>query len=84
MFISKKHQRKDAREELDMSEEGDTFWVSLAERLFGLLLIVIGGVLLYYTATSTSVLGGFSAFFGFLSVILVLLGIFMFFVKPPE
>ena len=31
-----------------MSEEGDTFWVSLAERLFGLLLIVIGAVMLYY------------------------------------
>ena len=36
-----------------MSEEGDTFWVSLAERLFGLLLIVIGAVMLYFTATSS-------------------------------
>ena len=36
-----------------MSEEGDTFWVSLTERIFGLLLIVIGAVMLYYTATST-------------------------------
>ena len=35
-----------------MSEEGDTFWVSLTERVFGLLLIVIGAVMLYYTATS--------------------------------
>ena len=59
-----------------MSEEGDTFWVSLAERLFGLLLIVIGAVMLYYTATSADVLGGFSVLFGALSVILVILGIF--------
>ena len=68
----------------DMSEEGDTFWISLAERLLGLLLIVIGAVMLYFTATSTDTLGGFSVLFGTLSVILVLLGIFLLLVKPPE
>jgi hypothetical protein len=67
-----------------MSEEGDTFWVSLTERIFGLLLIVIGGVMLYYTVTSTDTLGGFSVLFGSLSVILVLLGIFLIIVKPPK
>jgi hypothetical protein len=67
-----------------MSEEGDTFWVSLTERIFGLLLIVIGAVMLYYTVTSTDTLGGFSVLFGALSVILVLLGIFLIIVKPPK
>jgi len=67
-----------------MSEEGDTFWVSLTERIFGLLLIVIGAVMLYYTATSTDTLGGFSILFGALAVILVLLGIFLLIVKPPK
>jgi hypothetical protein len=67
-----------------MSNEGDTFWVSLAERVFGLILIVIGGVMLYFTATSTDVLGGFSVFFGALSVILVIIGVFLLIVKPPE
>ena len=69
-----------------MSEEGDTFWVSLAERLFGLLLIVIGAIMIYFTATSSdsAALGGFSVLFGALSVILVILGIFMFIVKPPQ
>jgi hypothetical protein len=67
-----------------MSEEGDTFWVSLTERIFGLLLIVIGAVMLYYTATSTDTLGGFSVLFGALAVILVLLGIFLLIVKPPK
>jgi hypothetical protein len=67
-----------------MSEEGDTFWVSLAERLLGLLLIVIGAAMLYFTVTSTSTLGGFSVLFGALSFILVLLGIFLLLVKPPE
>ena len=67
-----------------MSDEGDTFWVSLTERIFGLLLIVIGAVMLYYTVTSTDTLGGFSVLFGALAVILVLLGIFLLIVKPPK
>ena len=71
-------------EEEDEWEEGDTFWVSLAERVFGLIFIIIGAVMLYFTATSTDVLGGFSVFFGALSVILVVVGIFLLIVKPPE
>jgi hypothetical protein len=66
-----------------MSEEGDTFWVSLSERLFGILLIVIGAVMLYFTVTSSG-LGGFTWLFSALFVVLILLGVFMFFVKPPE
>lgn len=66
-----------------MSEEGDTFWVSLTERLFGLLLIIIGALMLYFTLTSTE-LGGFTLLFSALSVILVILGIFLLIVKPPE
>jgi hypothetical protein len=66
-----------------MSDEGDTFWVSLYERLFGLVLIIIGGVLLYYTATSAD-LGGFATFFGFLSVIMLILGIVLLILKPPQ
>lgn len=66
-----------------MSDEGDTFWVSLYERIFGLILIVIGGILLYYTATSGD-LGGFATFFGLLSVIMLILGIVMLIVKPPQ
>ncbi len=69
-----------------MSEEGDTFWVSLAERFFGLLLIIIGALMLYFTATSGGAtgLGGFVALFGILSVILLVLGVFLLIVKPPE
>lgn len=66
-----------------MSEEGDTFWVSLTERFFGLILIIIGALMLYFTAT-TSDIGGFGVFFGALSVIMVVLGIFLLLVKPPE
>jgi uncharacterized Tic20 family protein len=67
-----------------MSQEGDTFWVSLAEKVFGLLLIVIGAIMLYYTVTSTDTLGAFTAFFGVLSVILLIIGVFLLIVKPPE
>ena len=69
-----------------MSEEGDTFWASLAEKFFGLIVIVIGGILLYLTATSTgaSELGAFSLFFGVLSVILLAIGVFMVLVRPTE
>ncbi len=72
--------------EIGMSEEGDTFWASLAEKFFGLIVIVIGGVLLYLTATSTgsSELGAFSLFFGVLSVILLAIGLFMLLVRPTE
>jgi hypothetical protein len=67
-----------------MSEEGDTFWVSLAERVFGLALIIIGAVMIYFTATSSNVLGGFTVFFGVLSAILLIVGIVLLLVKPPE
>ena len=67
-----------------MSEEGDTFWASLAEKFFGLIVIIIGGVLLYLTATSTSTLGAFSIFFGVVSVILLAIGLFLLLVRPTE
>jgi hypothetical protein len=67
-----------------MSEEGDTFWISLTEKFFGLLLTIIGALLLYFTITSTDVLGVFTAFFGFLSIIVLICGLFLLLVRPPE
>jgi hypothetical protein len=66
-----------------MSDE-DTFWVSLSEKFFGLLLIITGAVLLYFTATSTLALGVFSVFFGVLSITVLAVGILLFLAKPPE
>ena len=34
-----------------MSEEGDAFWVSLAEKLVGLILVIIGAIMIYFTVT---------------------------------
>ena len=66
-----------------MSEEA-TFWVALAEKFVGFILTIIGAVLLYFTATSTTALGVFSAFFGFLSIVLLVVGVFLLLVRPPE
>jgi hypothetical protein len=67
-----------------MSEEGDTFWVSLSEKFFGLLLTIVSALLLYFTFSSTAALGAFTALFGFLGFILLAIGLFLLVVKPPE
>lgn len=66
-----------------MSEETDTFWASLSEKFFGILLIIISAIMLYYTAT-TADLGPFAWFFGVLGVILLLIGLFLLLVRPPQ
>ncbi len=57
-----------------MSEEG-SFGVTAAEKLFGLILLAMGIVTLYYTLTSAEALTAFTGFFGFLSVIIIILGV---------
>ncbi len=66
-----------------MSEEGDTFFVNLAEKLLGLLLVIIGAIMIYLTV-STSALGAFSLFFGILSVIMLIIGLFLLLVRASE
>ena len=66
-----------------MSEE-DTFWLSLAEKFFGLILTIVGALFLYFTITTTTILGAFTGFFGFLSIIVLLVGLFLLLVRPPE
>jgi len=64
--------------------EGDTFWISLAEKFFGLLLTIIGVLFLYFTLTSMDALGGFTGLFGFLSIVVLIIGLFLLIVRPPE
>jgi hypothetical protein len=66
-----------------MSEQ-DTFWISLSEKFFGLLLLIIGAIMLYFTATSTADLKAFTALFGFLSIVILALGVVLLLVRPPE
>ena len=66
-----------------MSEEGDSFWISLAEKFFGLLLVALAIVLFYFTFTSPA-LSLFAGLFGFLGVVVLIAGGFLIVVKPPE
>jgi hypothetical protein len=66
-----------------MSEQ-DTFWIKLGQRFFGLLLLIIGAVVLYFTLTSLTELAAFSALFGLLSIIVLVLGVVLLISKPPE
>ena len=56
-----------------MSEEGG-FGLKIAERFFGLLLLIVGAFSMFYTVTSIQALGDFTGFFGFLSFILLVIG----------
>jgi len=66
-----------------MSEEV-SFWTKIAEKLLGVILVLISVLMLYFTATSTDVLKAFSGFFGFLGVLVLIAGIFLLIAKIPE
>lgn len=66
-----------------MSEEGN-FWVTIAEKLIGTLLIIVSIIMLYFTATSGSTLNLFTGFFGFLGAVVLVAGALLILVKPPE
>jgi len=59
-----------------MSEEG-SFGLNTAEKFLGLLILVVGGLAAYYTFTSMQALENFTGLFGFLSIVLMILGITM-------
>ena len=67
-----------------MSDETGSFWIKLAEKLFGLVLIIVGAVTLYFTATSTDTLGAYTGLFVFLSIVILAVGVFLLIVSPPE
>ena len=57
-----------------MSEEEGGFGLGFAEKIFGLLLLAVGILALYYVITSAQTLGNFTGFFGFLDLVLIALG----------
>jgi len=63
-----------------MSEEGG-FGITAAEKFFGLILIIVGALATYFTLTSSDVLSVYTGFFGFLSIVLLALGIFLIIAK---
>jgi uncharacterized protein YjeT (DUF2065 family) len=65
-----------------MSEGHDTFWARFAERIFGLILLIIGAVQIYLSVTSD--LGGFTVLFSAIGLIMVILGVILMLIKPPQ
>lgn len=59
-----------------MSEEG-SFGETAAEKLFGAIILLVGVASMYYTFTSSSVLGTFTGVFGFLTLVLIILGVLL-------
>jgi hypothetical protein len=64
-----------------MSEEGGGFGISLAEKFFGFIILVVGVVTTYYTFTSTDALNDYVGFFGFLSIFLLAIGVLLIIAK---
>jgi hypothetical protein len=60
-----------------MSEEEGGFGIALAEKFFGLILLIVGALATYYTFTSSQALGAYTGFFGFLGITLLALGLFL-------
>jgi len=63
-----------------MSEEG-SFGLNFAEKFLGLLILIAGCLATFYTFTSASALSNFTDFFGFLSIVLILLGLILLIAK---
>jgi hypothetical protein len=62
--------------------EGDSYWLTLTEKIVGIVLIIISGLLLYYTFTTD--LKSFTWLFALLGAVVLIVGIFLLLVRPPE
>jgi hypothetical protein len=60
-----------------MGEEEGGFGIALAEKFFGFILLIVGALTTYFTLTSSQALGAYTGLFGFLSIILLALGLFL-------
>jgi len=59
-----------------MSEEGG-LGVTVAEKFFGIIVLIVGILATYFTYLTAPALGSFAGFFGFLSVAVIVLGLLM-------
>ena len=59
-----------------MSEESG-FGLNLAEKFFGLIILLTGIFALYFTVTSAQALVVYTGLFGFLSIILIVIGLIL-------
>ena len=64
--------------------EGETVWLSMSGKLFGIIIAIIGVLFLYFTFASTDTLGVFTGIFGFIGVAVLIVGLFMILAKTRE
>lgn len=57
------------------------FGMNVAEKFFGLIILLTGALTLYYTLTSNSELMSYTGLFGFLSMVLVVIGLVLILAK---
>lgn len=60
-----------------MSNGESGFGLIVAEKFFGLILIIVGILATYYTFTSMKELSGYTGLFGFLGIIVLVAGIIL-------
>jgi hypothetical protein len=58
-------------------------WMTLIEKIIGIVITIIGGLMLYYTAT-TKALGTFNTIFIGLGVVVLIIGILLLIARPQE
>ena len=64
-----------------MSSEEAGFGLLVAEKFFGLILLVVGSLATYFAFTSGPALKDYTGFFGFLSLIILGIGLLLIFAR---
>jgi len=64
-----------------MSREGDSTGFAIIEKLFALLIVLIGAILVYNVSTSPGLSARYPVFFALGGLTLVVLGVFMLLAK---
>jgi len=59
-----------------MSEEGG-LGTKVIEKFTGIIVLIVGILATYFTYLTASALGSFAGFFGFLTVTMIVLGLFL-------
>jgi len=58
--------------------------VILAEKICGIVLIIISAILLYYTTSSADILGTFSGMFTAIGAVILIVGILLLIITPKN
>jgi heme/copper-type cytochrome/quinol oxidase subunit 4 len=59
-------------------------WIILAEKILAIVTIIVGAIMLYYTATSADVLKQFSGMFTAIGAVILIVGILLLIITPKE